>query len=308
MVMISQLNCQPLVKANQNNISKLAFASEEIKEPKDSVEVSAKADEAEEAEKPAKPVEAEVVEQAEEPGVFKKVANHFNGINWKKAGHQYWQGFTSPIREMINHPAIMGAAVAGGFVLKKVVKDYPRIGILSLAGTVGIAGYNVAKGAYNFVKADNATQKENSFYTLGQGSVYGALAVVPAKAVAKANKDIIPDAENLNHFKALVANLKQAPKAVIDIGKALLNGKGLDTALGAGAVATGTEASTAIDPPEVPINKDDSNMAVFKKLQEGAPDQFQKLVDTARELAGDETGGLAVASNTQGKGAPDTND
>lgn len=286
MVINTSLNCTP-IRSDIKNLHRFnarpAFGSDEakdIEEPKDTVEVNQQED----------------ITQEEAP---KKTDRRFN---IKNAGKQFWQGVTSPIRAVIDNPAIAGAAVAGGFLLKNIVDKYPRVGMFSLAGTLGIAGYNGAKGVYKFAKADDAKEKEQSFYDMGQGTIYATFATLPAKAVAKANKDIIPNAESLKTHQALWANLKNIPKAVKDIAKALMEGKGLGTALGAGAVSAGTEALPepgGADVSDIPITDPDNNVQVLKELAESSPEQYEQLLELARSLSEDTTGGFAVAAKTQ---------
>lgn len=281
------LNCgsmRPELQFGKKINAKLAFGSEKIKEPEDGFEAEKKAD-----------GEEEINEQAAKPE---------RKFSIKNAGSNFWQGVTSPIRQMIDNPKIAGAAVAGGFVLKKVVKDYPRVGLFSLAGTVGIAAYNVGKGLYNLVKAETPKAKENSFYDIGQGTIYGTMALLPAPKIAKANG--IKDAEHIGHIKALSKCLMETPKAAKEIVDAISKGKGLATALGAGITTAGTEALTGdgsgtIDPPDIHGEKND-NTDVYKDLKEAAPQQLQQVAGAIANLSADETSGLSVASNTQGKG------
>lgn len=221
----------------------------------------------------------------------------------KDAGDYYWQGFTSPIHQLLKHPAIMGATIAGGVALKRLTKDFPRISLFSLAGTVGIAAFNFGKGVYKFAKSEDVNEKEKSFYNMGQGTVYGAFALMPAKYVAKANNDIIPNADKLNSFQALGACLAKTPKALFTTGKAVLDGKGLASALGAGGVVSGTEAFApeVADVPDIPGGAPlDDNMAVFREFQESMPEQFNQAAEALQSALNDDTGGFTVAINTQG--------
>lgn len=238
--------------------------------------------------------------------VKKDVAIDFGRkTSMKNCANQYWDGVVSPIKELISHPLVLGAAVATGLAVNKFAGKYKAtIGLFSIASTVGLAGWNAAKGAYSLITAKTPQKREESFYDLGQATSFGVLASIPAPKVAKGNN--IPGAENMNSFNALKACIKHIPTKISQIFNALKNGENIGEAMSAGIASTGAEAFSdhhhqILDLPDGPTFKHESKKEhFFSKMKDAAPEQVKSTLALVDYLKNDETGGLVVTAKATG--------
>ncbi len=193
----------------------------------------------------------------------------YEGINWSRAGKKFLEGVKSPIDAIAEHPAT--AFVAGGvvYVINKVANklNLTKIPKFAIYMTAGIATFNVGKGLYDVATGETAEEKENGFKDIGQGAIYGALAVYPARSVAIADKvpKVTAETPRLNAFWQLLRSIPNDVKQISSGALQFIKGqkKGVDalkTALGpsTGMVTAGTtEALTGtaadsqtLDPPD----------------------------------------------------------
>jgi|GEM_PF-5736235 len=277
MVVNTALKCQPLDKPLNNN--RIAFGSEKTEEPK---KETVKPDNFEKKEaEPNSEKKKGKVKQA--TGAIGRVIRHFKEMDYKNAKEEFFKGVISPAKAIIDHPLVGGTTLAGGFLAAKYIKKFnlTKLAKLSLLGSAGIAAYNVGKGVYDFVTAKTPKEKEKSFYDMGQGAIYGAFAVVPAKKVA-INDNIPGVTETTNRLKAFGACLKTVPKDIVNITKAIGSAiktnelKPLQSALrpyASTAVVSGTELTagspdaSTIDPPDVYADGDGNETGSGRGLE-----------------------------------------
>ncbi len=224
---------------------------------------------------------------------FKKFFEPFKNMSLEKAGEQFWKGIVSPAEAIIDSPLVAAVTVAIGLGIAKIVKKYnlTKVTKLSILASAGIAVYNLGKGLYNFAVAETAEGKENSFYNIGQGMLYGTLAIYPAKLIGL--KDGVPgvtkDTTRVKSFwqclKSIPGDIKQISRAIGGIITGDKSVKSLQTTLGpyAGATVVGTEAingsAASFDTPDITISGSGSDDSVL------SPD-LEKKMDTVRHIAG----------------------
>ncbi len=223
------------------------------------------------------------------------------------AGKLY-EGFVSPIKTLIENPALLGATVAGGFAIKALVDKFSKVGVLALTATSGIAAFNIGKGTFIAATAENDSEQEKGMYNIGQGLSYGVMAVLPAKPVA-IKAEVPGVTAQTNSFEALGRCIWESPKIVYNIVKALGNkGEGLASALGATTVTTGTELSTSsdsgIDPSDLvgggdgtdTSNLDPADKAALDGVLEGTPEGVRRTVETLGGMSRDPSSAAALAA------------
>lgn len=185
-------------------------------------------------------------------------------INFKKAKERFLEGVMSPVETILDKPVTSGTIVVGGFVLSKFVEAnrLTKIAKYGILASAGVAVYNLGKGLVDFATAKTPEGKEDSFYDIGQGAVYGALAVLPAPKVA-ASENLVPAETNYyNSFKACVLSVPDDIKFISSALKDFFrtgNFSNLKAAFGpsaSSATVAGTEAvhgsaDVGLEVPEV---------------------------------------------------------
>lgn len=245
-------------------------------------------------------------------GAIRSAVEPVKDMSLKKAGKQFWNGVVSPVEAVISNPMAAGVTLGGFFAIRPLAKKFPKIAKFSIATSAGIAVYNFGKGLLDFATAKTAKEKEESFYDMGQGTVYGALAVLPAKNVAKADKisGITDKSTSVQSFWACLRTIPDDAKNISKaIGSIIKSGdlKPLQTALGpySGAAVLGTEALNGsaagdgmIDPPDIPVGNGDSDGSLASDLKEAVKSKDAEAIKKAVEIAQNEpTAGVAVKAS-----------
>ncbi|MFA6989116.1 MAG: hypothetical protein WC197_03505 [Candidatus Gastranaerophilaceae bacterium] len=128
------------------------------------------------------------------------------GFSYKNAATQFWNGLISPISNLKNAAITIGGAAAIGAILTQVgQKTRNTFGKALVALGVVIGAIQIGSGVHKFVKAEDATGKENAFYDIGTGTGVAGLAILSSKSTVK-NTGV--NVEKMNHLQTTWECLK----------------------------------------------------------------------------------------------------
>lgn len=210
----------------------------------------------------------------------------------KRARENFYEGLKSPFQQALDHPVATGVIAGIGLGIKKLAEKkqaYQKLGIVAMAITSSMAVYNVGKGLYDLATGKTPREKENSFYDMGQGTIYGVMAVAPAKNIAAANKLTEPG-ENLNHLQAFKRCIVQGiPQTIKSLGQVTSRKVSIKEALSA-PVALGTEAmsghftggQSVSNAPQDLVTQ--GNVEFANDVQDVLPDSAKDLIAEAKEV------------------------